>query len=370
MSRKWDNVVFPKEIIVTKVCGKMIQTKIGETFMDKLINFSKKQINVAEIKELYYINDHKELVSFINQCISEGVLSPCKSSKKTYQIPQIYEKYHIVHLKSVNDDMLHEISYKLSHKLYIDYYKSHTGEYEEVREYVLKLSDYLKTNKNMQISLSLNERSFDIFGNEKFLGTKLGQSILTKLQVSYDDLCIYKTPEPFFYYINDRSDSKNVLIIENKDTWYTIKNLLKQNKKVLGIDFKAIIYGEGRKIQRTFADINYEEYNRFNSQDNVFYYFGDIDSYGVDILYFLISEYGAYKIIPFYKAYSVLLLNLNRKRNKEDKQNISLDIDKIKLCFKEYQEDTFNHILSICNENYILPQEILNNSILGSYEDA
>lgn len=346
------------------------EIKIGDPFMDKLINYPKKRINLSEIKELYTINDHKEMVSFINQCIYEGVLSPCKSSKKTYQLPQIYEKYHILHQKSINEDALQELSYKLSHRLFIDYYRNHIEEYEEVREYVLKLSEYIKTNKNMQIPLSLNERSFDIFGNEKFLGTKLGQSILTKLQVSYDDLCIYKTPEPFFYYVNDRSESRKVLIIENKDTWYTIRKLLMQYKKVLGVDFKAIIYGEGRKIQRTFIDINYEEYNRFNSPDNVFYYFGDIDSYGIDILYFLINKYETYNIIPFYKAYSVLLSNAEMKRNKEDKQNISLDIDKIQLCFKEYQQDTCNLILSICNENYILPQEILNNSILGSYEDA
>ena len=338
--------------------------------MDKLINYPKKRINLSEIKELYKINEHKELVSFINQCISAGILSPCMSSKKTYQIPQISEKYNILNQKSYNDDLMQELSYKLSHKFHIDYYKNHLEEYEEVREYVLKLSEYMKSNKNLQIPFSLNERSIDIFNNEKFLGTQSGQSILTRLNITYDDLNLYKTPEPFFYYVNNKSDSNNVLIIENKDTWYTIRKLIMQNKKVLGVDFKAIIYGEGRKIQRTFADISYEEYNSFNSQNNVYTYFGDIDSYGVDIMYSLINAHDDYNIVPFYKAYMILLSNISSKKSKEEKQNITLDIDKVRMCFKEYTIEKCNLILSICNENYILPQEIINNSILGSYEDA
>ena len=126
--------------------------------------------------------------------------------------------------------------------------------------------------------------------------------LLNNLGLSLEKLNIYNTPEPFFYYINDKSIN-NILIIENKDTWFTIRRILKENpRKIFGYDIGLLIYGEGKKIISSIEFLKEKELS-FLHDPNIKYW-GDIDYEGINIYYLLNDKI---KVDVFTKAYEEML---------------------------------------------------------------
>lgn len=230
-----------------------------------------------------------------------------------------------------------------------------------------KLTNFFMIHRN-PTPLSINERSFQIFGDEKFLSSSEGKSFLNKYHISLASLNIYKTPEPFIYYLNRYTNCKNALIIENKDTWYTMKHILKDYGTICGIPIKALIYGEGRKIQSSFAYI--EEEDTLDIHDiQTFYYFGDIDASGLDIFYKLKKSYPGYNITPFEPGYEYLYQHRDMKRKKEMLNNTKLEVyEAIPFEFLGYGSRV--ELIKLCNEDYIVPQEILNRDVLIHWEET
>lgn len=75
--------------------------------------------------------------------------------------------------------------------------------------------------------MSVKERSFEIWGDEKFLESKGGKSILTFNMIDNEYLNFYYAPEPFFCIeIKKKKKDSVLLIIENKDTWYSVGRAL------------------------------------------------------------------------------------------------------------------------------------------------
>ena len=231
--------------------------------------------------------------------------------------------------------------------------------------YEEQLMDFLRTGRN-QVPLSVNERSLQVFGNEKFLNSNEGKSLLHKYHIPIQTLNVYQTPEPFVYYKNPNSESHNALIIENKDTWYTMRNILKENGKICGMDVLALIYGEGRKIQNSFSYINESDTEDIRSA-NSFYYFGDIDTAGIDIFYKLKSGYPAYYIEAFKPAYQYLYRSRNRMRKKDSQIGTRLRPNEITV-LDFLGPEARVELLDLCNNDFIIPQEILNNEVLKSWE--
>ena len=136
---------------------------------------------------------------------------------------------------------------------------------------MLELNQYLKNKKKtLQFKVSVNERSFEIWGDEKFIkggnenrgknkneGRGQGKRILKNLGIELSDLNVYETPEPFVSYIYDRTAPQNVLIIENKDTFYTVRKYMQETGKneILGEKFGTLIFGSGKKVIASFLSL-------------------------------------------------------------------------------------------------------------------
>ena len=125
---------------------------------------------------------------------------------------------------------------------------------------------------------------YQIWKYEKMLDTQVGKSIL-RVNNLEEILNFYLTPEPFFDYILNQKENMTILIIENKDTWYTLRKIARNNKlkslNILGLEIDGIIYGEGNKITKHNALEDYEK-EMLNSKVN-FVYWGDLDFTGIDI---------------------------------------------------------------------------------------
>ena len=284
-------------------------------------------------------------------------------------------KYRIIKNERDYTNIKQEIS-KLHKKIDIQYYLKHPEEYEQSREEITKINTYIEEkekNEKRAKELTVNERSYQIFKDEKRL--KEQEKILKKLGITFKELNCYETYEPFFYFENSNYDqfetnknsqsknnnyayfdnknnvhkTKKVLIIENKDTFWTYKKIAKKYNNIY-----LVIYGEGKKILNSFEYIK-----NFELEENTeILYFGDIDYEGINIYISLARKYKNYHILPYCEAYQ-RMMQLEDKPNKiKHSQNIRKD--NIEEFIKYFEEEEERKLQNIFENNLYIPQEIIN----------
>ncbi|MBQ3422062.1 MAG: hypothetical protein IJH34_10420, partial [Romboutsia sp.] len=181
--------------------------------------------------------------------------------------------------------------------------------------------------------------------------------------------------EPIAYYSVSNKTPQNVLIIENKDTFYSIRKYIKTiSKNVLGVEISTVIYGAGNGRLPSINEI--EEYTDeyISNLNNTFYYFGDIDYAGISI-YESYRERNKGKIdwVPFKEGYEYILdkvvsdINtlddINSLPNTKDGQK-----DNRKGIFMDFFSDNYkDKIDKVLSHRKYIPQEALNFNDLISY---
>lgn len=329
--------------------------------MKDIRKIEKNKVDILEIKNYYKLEYYQEVYEKINYLIKEGIISPIKSSKTNGKSPQLYNRYRIIKEKN-ETDYTYEILNKINHKLDISKYIKNQNLYEKYRQDILMLSDFLDKNiYKLEKKISINERSFQIFGREKFLLKNGGMTLIKSLGLDEEFLNVYDTTEPLAYYSKDKNTPQNILIIENKDTFYSMRNFVINNKKIFNKEISTIIYGGGKSIYKSFRDFDLCVEPYLSYENNKLLYLGDLDYEGISI-YETLSEIfkGKFKIIPFIEGYKAML-------NKYKNLGIQLPISKerqnqnIRGSFFDYfDEETQNEIMSILNSGTYIPQEILN----------
>lgn len=299
--------------------------------------------------------------------ISEGRIQPLKASGTNGKHPALCREYWLIEQERDYRIYEDELKYRLHPSISIDYYLSHLKNYEQERTWVLMLSEYLKRSKErLDDQESVNERSFEIWRREKFLSREQGRRILKHCGLDWEFLNIYRTTEPLAYYSHTRQVPQNMVILENKDTFYSMRrHLLKGNDRILGMTVGTLIYGAGKGIFRTFLDFDLcvEPYMR--NQENRIYYFGDLDYEGIGI-YERLTELvsGEWEIVPFTGAYEAMLRKSGQMEELPDmkeQQNRNIS-GMFFLFFSDTQADEMKKILK--SGKYI-PQEILNIADFG-----
>ena len=328
---------------------------------EKLINYilqkKNKTINLSEIYKklkLPYTPQNDKIINNILIDLEEkGYIQPLKTTKQDFQ--GSFEKYKILKLRKENEEKIKEEILKLDKKIKIDYFLKYPEEYIKNKEIIIPINEFIKQINGRKIeTITVNERSYQIYKNEKRL--KDNEEILKKLGITYNDLYAYDTYEPFFYYINteyemQESKNKTILIIENKDTFWTIVRVVKKLKIE---NIYMIIYGEGKKILKSFSFI--EEF-KINSKDNI-YYFGDIDFEGINIYVSLKNKYNKYNISVFTKGYQTILDIKKTQKNIKTNQNINKN--KIEKFINEFNSKYKDKLIEIFNNKKYIPQEVFN----------
>lgn len=328
---------------------------------EKLINYilqkKNKTINLSEIYKklkLPYTPQNDKIINNILIDLEEkGYIQPLKTTKQDFQ--GSFEKYKILKLRKENEEKIKEEILKLDKKIKIDYFLKYPEEYIKNKEIIIPINEFIKQINGRKIeTITVNERSYQIYKNEKRL--KDNEEILKKLGITYNDLYAYDTYEPFFYYINteyemQESKNKTILIIENKDTFWTIVRVVKKLKIE---NIYMIIYGEGKKILKSFSFI--EEF-KINSKDNI-YYFGDIDFEGINIYVSLKNKYNKYNISVFTKGYQTILDIEKTPEKISTNQNINQN--KIEKFINEFNSKYKDKLIEIFNNKKYIPQEVFN----------
>ncbi len=301
--------------------------------------------------------------SVIKKLCGKGIIAPVKSSGSNGRNPSLHNKYKILSGKevSLSNELMNELQ-SLHPKLDKGYYYRNPKCYNEDRCYILMLSDYLIGNsaaESLKYRCTMNERSFEIFNNEKFLGAE-GKVILKRLGLSLQDINCYKTLEAFFYIRFGIEESLNILIIENKDSFYSVLKYLERNqdKVIGGVKINMLIYGEGKKIVNSFSFIN--EVAMGTPIEKV-YYFGDLDFEGIGIFNSMACKYGKHLVVPHVALYKELLTVSKEPPKLRTRQN-ELYMELFLMYFDSESKDRIEEILYM---GKYIPQEAL---IFGRYK--
>ena len=158
-----------------------------------------------------------------------------------------------------------------------------------------------------------------------------------------------------------RQTPQNLLILENKDTFYSMRrHLLEEGEKILGEDIGTLIYGAGKRVLRSFRDFEFcvEPYMR--DPGNKIFYFGDLDYEGIGIYENLAELFqSGWEIVPFVPAYQRMLSKApepERLPDTSEGQNRNIS----DVFFSYFQKEQTSYMKEILYRGKYIPQEILN----------
>lgn len=175
-----------------------------------------------------------------------------------------------------------------------------------------------------------------------------------------DKLGFYETSEPLSYYSHSKRTPQNILIIENKDTFFDIRRYMNKGcNQILGKEFDTLIYGAGKGIWKTFSDyINGAE--TYFVDENQLFYFGDLDYEGI-LIYERLIENTSAGIHIFTEAYEAMLdkalrTGFSALPYMKEKQNTNIGT----RFLDEFEDMRKVQIYEILEMGRYIPQEILN----------
>lgn len=327
--------------------------------------------NLIECVNIHKAKGYLEFYNAINSLCVQARIEPVKSSttngvgdgkalKNKYRI--LKEK---VKIESQEEVLRQLISYDRRIPS-IKYYQNHLDEFIKDKLFIDIIYQFL--GKENVTELSIHERSWQLFKDEKFIynadnGTR-GGKILNNLGLTYSDLKCYRTYEPFVYFRSDnfnKKDVKNILIVENRDTFWSLQKLIANKNNTLDVDL--LVYGAGNKIPSSFQYLEQID----GLVEFKIFYFGDIDKEGLNIFVKLKREFGHYHSIMLHEVlYKSLLDTIVVADLKETKKEQQLMNDTWDVIKDSLSPEIFSRIEEVINLGYYVPQESLNYEIMLS----
>lgn len=326
--------------------------------MERIYRHPKSKITTAELERIYAVHSYQELVAQVKRLEQEGIISPIMKQGRNGKNPWLYNGYWI-HKKEEQFEQYREEVLYLDPRLFNGYYLKNLKTYAEDRVYVQRVQQYFQKNETVFMeSLSYNERSFELFCREKFILKESGKRILGNLGLSLEDLNCYVTCEPLAYYSCSKEIPQNVLIVENKDTYYTIrKKLIHGDCMICGKKIGTVIYGAGKGIFRSIHDLHTSVEEYVADPRNIMLYFGDMDYEGIGIYETLATMEKECNIIPLVEAYEKMLDKVEGLPlpNTKEKQNRNITGE----FFTYFSSNSKNRMMAILKNELYIPQECL-----------
>lgn len=297
---------------------------------------------------------------FIECLISEDVIS--KRGNKTNG-RELSLNYNIKREKIKFSEQDKRLLMSLD-KINTGYYTNRPKEFMEDKDILVKINSFLRQSD--VALLSLNERSYEIFRNEKAiknLDKKTHvQNVLYRIKANQSIFRYVDNGTPLLSFVYPNfyiKKSRKILIIENLDTYWSMHRAL--SSVVHNIDM--LVFGQGYSVTKNLKGCLLYD---INSEDRISYY-GDLDLEGVNIFLKLKASYSDYNIEPDVEFYRLMLdiAKENGAENSESNEQIMLNKEELApflIYFDDKDEQDF--ITEILLNRKYMPQEAVNYSIL------
>ena len=259
------------------------------------------------------------------------------------------------------------------------YFEQAASEWQQDKCAIAALSRYLKAHPcpaNELTKTSLQQRSYDIFGDEKFLLAH--GDLLKRLNLSRDALAIAPEADPLMMAFHPSASAGSLvhhhLIVENKAPWMALAPHLAET------NFTSLVLGYGWKICASIGTLPLQSGDP--DGEHIVWYFGDFDWEGLRIWHTLAGQVNgppderstdvassvettaAPKIriklaVPFYTAF----LSHPASLGKEQQTPAPEALDAFLSCVHEAERARFRDLLTT---GHYYPQEALTTSELLS----
>ena len=321
----------------------------------------KKRRTLEEILGSKINAEYSEQHAYIMELVGSGRIKPVLASKKNGKKPPLYREYWELEEEQDYSALKQELLFNLAPQINITYYQNNLEAYDKERRDVLSLSSFLQNSAALLTKqVSYNERSFQIWQREKFLLQGAGKKILSHCGLELAKLNCYSTAEPFAYFAATRAVPQKLLIIENKDTFFSMrKHLLAGNNQLLGENISTVIYGAGKRVVSYFQEFNASAEPYMLADGNELLYFGDLDYEGIGIYETLAESFAEQgEIKPFIPAYLAMLTKAdNYKQLPPTKKDQNRNLQG--TFFSYFSADAQAQMQSILQNDLYIPQEIL-----------
>ncbi len=321
-----------------------------------------KRVSLEDIKRMYKLENYTDIANCIKELMDAGRIKPVKASKTNGKKPALFNEYHVIRVKKDYSDYIDELKYKLSPSIDNGYYLKNLERYVKDRERIREFNQYIVESKDrLRVDISLNERSYDIWKREKYLKLEGGKSLLKNLRYDIGQLGVYDTMEPIAYYSHNKLIPQNVIIIENKDTFYSMRRqLLQGHNTLLGVEIGTLIYGAGKGIVKAMEDLEICVEPYIYHHSNHILYFGDLDYEGIGIYEVLYNKYSERYNISLYKqAYEAMIDKvIDIKGLPDTKKGQNKNIGHVFL--DSFDGTMKSKMVEILECGKYIPQEILN----------
>lgn len=268
-------------------------------FVQILTAYNKSKISILQLADLCPELSYEDFAREIMQLEQQQIIISVKASGMNGKQPPLANTYKINKM-SVRQSIRQQVKQlkKLVHPaIWVEYYLTKTlDELEQDTRALQQLNQYLQQNGLPKTKAFVQERSFELFNNEKWITENGGKQFLEKVKI-WDLLEIWPIADPVSFAINPNSlneKAQKILIVENKATFYSLLPALKNSS------FTALLYGQGNAITGTIQVL--PEQLPLNYENVAFYYFGDLDAEGISIWYTLQQKYPVTVALPFYTA--------------------------------------------------------------------
>ncbi len=347
----------------TQVNNKNIDVICGIVYTGRKRKIAMKRISLEALMKRHPDEEYAQQYAYIMRLLAEGTLKPVKSAGTNGRKPALCLSYWVQEEADESfKELEEELKFQLVPLISVAYYLSHLKEYQKDRQWVLRLNQYLASNQEqLKQPESVNERSFEIWNREKFLDREQGAKILRRCGLMQEFLNTYETAEPIAYYCHTRKVPQNMLILENKDTFFSMRRfLLEGNSRIFGEKIGTLIYGGGKRIVKSFQEFESSVEPYMTAEENKIYYFGDLDYEGIGIYESLAQQrQGKRKPVPFQAAYERMLKKAAQAielPKAKEQQNSNLT----GAFYTYFIRETVEQMQEILGKNQYIPQEILN----------
>lgn len=318
-----------------------------------LLECKNKRMTLTDIEKQLPSNlSYEAYAGVVMQLLDEGIISPVVAAGKNHKSMSLPLKLNI-NRNEINKEhtrALFEARVALNPLLDLSYYEKHIRAWQEDKDAINLVNQYLNHNlKDMQVS-TIPERSYDLCGDEKWLSEKGGMHVLDRLKIT-KTLMMQSEVDPCMFAINKHFLDFNHythLIVENKSIYYRLLKHLDTST------YATLIYGSGWKKVSSFKSF-YKQFP-FDQKPHRVVYFGDLDREGLKIWHNLYKTYSIMLAKDFYKA----LIPCPRSQGKATQVPNQASLH----AFCDQMAMAIDPIDQVFNDNLYIPQEALDDASL------
>lgn len=214
-------------------------------------------------------------------------------------------------------------------------------------------------------TLSLRELSYQLFGDEKFLGVESdGRKLLHLMGITDVVRTRPQVRLELLHHIPKHHRHPRLVVSENLDPWVNMRNalFLDGRKKIMGERVHGVVFGNGYLVDdpHKLPDL----LDSLGAEDVSVLYWGDIDRAGLSILARLVElSRGRFSVEPFAPAYRRMLRRAMRRfpdplENEETDQR-GVRVEGLELLEPSLCDREMEYLRAVVENARLIPQEII-----------